>query len=144
MKHIPAIKSVMTPFPYSVEVGAPIREAQEFMRVHKIRHLPVTDAQSLIGVLTDRDIKLFLGPDFDYPDQKEVTVRDVYMDHPYIVDLNERLDKVLQTMAEKHIGSVLVTRNGKLAGVFTSTDACESFAAFLRDQFKPPSGNEAA
>jgi len=144
MKHIPAIKSVMTPFPYSVEVGAPIREAQDFMRVHKIRHLPVTEAQRLIGVLTDRDIKLFLGPDFDYPDKKEVTVRDVYMDHPYIVDLNERLDKVLQTMAEKHIGSVLVTRNGKLAGVFTSTDACESFAAFLRDQFKPPSGNEAA
>lgn len=144
MKHIPAIKTVMTPFPYSVEVGAPIREAQEFMRVHRIRHLPVTDAQCLIGVLSDRDIKLFLGPDFDYPDQKEVTVRDVYMDNPYIVDLNERLDKVLQTMAEKHIGSVLVTRNGKLAGVFTSTDACESFAEFLRDQFKPPSGNEAA
>ena len=144
MKQIPSIKSVMTPFPYSVDVGAPIREAQEFMRVHKIRHLPVTDDQKLLGVLSDRDIKLFLGMDFDYPEKNDVTVRDVYMDHPYIVDLNERLDKVLQNMAEKHIGSVLVTRNGKLAGVFTSTDACKSFAEYLRDQFKPPGGNEAA
>jgi CBS domain-containing protein len=144
MKHIPAIKSVMTPFPYSVDVNAPISEAREFMRARKIRHLPVTDDQRLVGVLTDRDIKLYLGPDLDYPDQKEVTVKDVYLDHPVIVDLNERLDNVLITMAEKHIGSVLVTRNGKLAGVFTSTDACESFASYLRDQFRPPDGNEAA
>lgn len=144
MKHIPAIKSVMSPFPYSVDVSAPIGEARQFMRERKIRHLPVTEGKKLVGILTDRDIKLFLGPDFDYPDQKDVTVKDVYIDKPYIVDLNERLDNVLNTMAKKHIGSVLVTRNGKLAGVFTSTDACQSFARYLRDQFNPSGGNEAA
>lgn len=144
MKNVPAIKKVMTPFPFSVDVTAPVEEAQEFMREHKIRHLPVTEGTELVGVLTDRDIKLYLGPDFDYPNQKEATVRDVYMDNPYIVDLNERLDVVLKTMAEKHIGSVLVTRNGKLAGVFTSTDACKSFADYLQNQFMPPDGNEAA
>ena len=85
-----------------------------------------------------------MGPDFDYPKHGEVTVKDVFLDNPYIVDLNERLDNVLKTMAEKHIGAVLVTRNGKLAGVFTSTDACEGFARYLRDQFNPPGGNEAA
>ena len=121
----------MTPFPYSVDVDAPLAEAQEFMRQRHIRHLPVTDDQKLVGVLTDRDIKLYLGPDFDYPNQQEALVKDVFLDHPYIVDLNERLDKVLKTMAERHIGSVLVTRNGKLAGVFTSTDACQSFAEYL-------------
>ena len=133
----------MTPFPYSVDINAPIEDAREFMRRRQIRHLPVTDQQKLVGVVTDRDIKLYLGPDFDYPNQQEVTVKDVYLENPVIVDLNERLDKVLTTM-EKHIGSVLVTRNGKLAGVFTSTDACQSFAEYLRDQFKPPGGNEAA
>lgn len=144
MKHIPSIKAVMTPFPYSVDVNAPIEKAREFMQQRQIRHLPVTDGQNLVGVLTDRDIKLYLGPDFDYPNQKEATVKDVYMDKPYIVDLNERLDKVLKSMADKHIGSVLVTRHGKLAGVFTSTDACQSFADYLIDNFKPPGGNEAA
>ena len=144
MKHIPSIKAVMTPFPYSVDIDAPLAEAQEFMRQRHIRHLPVTDGQKLIGVLTDRDIKLYLGPDFDYPNQQEALVKDVFLDHPYIVDLNERLDKVLKTMAERHIGSVLVTRNGKLAGVFTSTDACKSFAEYLIENFKPPGGNEAA
>jgi len=41
----------MTPFPYSVGINAPIAEAQEFMREHKIRHLPVTEDGTLIGVV---------------------------------------------------------------------------------------------
>lgn len=144
MKHIPAIKTVMTPFPYSVDIDAPISEAQAFMRQHRIRHLPVTSAQGLVGVLSDRDIKLYLGPELDYPKTEETRVRDVYMEHPYVVDLNERLDNVLQAMADRHIGSALVTRHGKLAGVFTVTDVCRSFALFLRRQFLPPDPTEAA
>lgn len=144
MKHIPAIKAVMTPFPYSVDVNASISKARKFMAEHGIRHLPVTDKSEIIGVLTDRDIKLYLGPDLDYPRESEAIVKDVYMDTPYIVDLNERLDKVLKTMAERHIGSVLVTRHGRLAGVFTSTDACKSYAEYLRNQFHPSGGDEAA
>ena len=144
MKHIPAIKAVMTPFPYSVDINTPLSEARKFMREHGIRHLPVTAEQEIAGVLSDRDIKLYLGPDFDYPSEKDAIVKEVYMDKPYVVDLNERLDKVLRTMAEHHIGSVLVTRHGKLAGVFTSTDACRSYAEYLRNHFNPPGGHEAA
>ena len=144
MKKVPAIKSVMTPFPDSVDIDAPIAEAQQFMREHQIRHLPVTREHELVGVLSDRDIKLYLGPDLAYPKVSETRVRDVYMDHPCIVDLNERLDNVLQKMAEQHIGSVLVTRQDKLAGVFTVTDACRSFAEFLRNPFRPVDGDDAA
>lgn len=134
----------MTPFPHSVDIEAPIAQARRFMRECRIRHLPVTENQQLVGVLSDRDIKLYLGPDFEYPRENEVKVRDVYLDNPYIVDLNERLDNVLKTMAERHIGSAIITKNGKLAGVFTSTDACKSFAEYLRNQFNPTGGDEAA
>ncbi len=144
MKRIPTIKSVMTPFPHSVDIDVPIDEAQAFMREHHIRHLPVTENHALVGVLTDRDIKLYLGPELAYPKVSETRVRDVYLDHPYIVDLNERLDVVLQNMADRHIGSVLVTRSGKLAGVFTATDVCRSFVEFLRDPFRSPEGDSAA
>jgi acetoin utilization protein AcuB len=144
MKRMPTIKSVMTPFPHSVDIDAPIADAQAFMREHRFRHLPVTENHVLVGVVTDRDIKLYLGPELEYPKASETTVRDVYMDHPYIVDLNERLDVVLQNMADRHIGSVLVTRNGKLAGVYTATDVCRGFAEFLRDPFRPLDGDDAA
>ena len=68
MLRIPRVKRVMTAFPYSIKPGAPLPQAIEFMREHAIRHLPVVDADEVVGMLSDRDIKLVLGPDFAYPD----------------------------------------------------------------------------
>jgi acetoin utilization protein AcuB len=141
MKRIPAIKSLMTPFPYSVDIDAPLDEALKFLREHRIRHLPVTEKQNLRGVLSVREIRLHLGSKRDSASDR---VRDVHMDEPYIVDLNERLDKVLREMEERHLGAVLVTRNGRLAGVLTLTDVCRGFANLLQEQFRPTSGDDAA
>lgn len=76
MKRAPQLKNVMTPFPHAVDADAPIDDAVQFMRQHKIRHLPVTTKGALKSVVTDRDIKLVLGPDFAYPDGRELKVRD--------------------------------------------------------------------
>ena len=127
----------MTPFPYSIAVDAPLQEAQAFLQAKRIRHLPVTRDGELVGMLTDRDIKLVLGPDFAYPDLAELSVVEVMLPDPYTVDLNERADIVLAHLAEHHLGSALVTRKGKLVGIFTVTDACRSFCSFLREPFEP-------
>jgi len=131
MSVTPTIRSEMTEFPYSVEMGAPLMEAQDFMRAHKIRHLPVTDDGILVGVVTDRDVKLLFGPDFQYPDPDELKVSDAVVQESYVVDVDTPLESVLELMAEKHIGSALVTENGDLQGIFTSTDACRAFADYL-------------
>ncbi len=144
MKRIPQIKSVMTPFPYSVDAGAPLREAKTFLREKEIRHLPVSESGDLVGVITDRDIKLVLGPDFAYPSEDELRVRDVMVKEAYSVELTERLDNVLAYMANHHLGSALVTKNGKLVGIFTATDACRAFSEFLRASFPPASGDRVA
>ena len=61
-----------------------------------------------------------------------------------MVDLNEPLETVLLTMAERHIGSALVTRQGRLAGVFTAVDACRTFGEYIRENFPRPDGDESA
>jgi CBS domain-containing protein len=133
MTRAPQLKNVMTPFPYAVDADAPIDEAVEFMRQHKIRHLPVTTKGAIKSVVTDRDIKLVLGPDFAYPDGRELKVRDAMVANCYIVDLGTPLQVVMRHMAEHRLGSAIVTRRGKLAGVFTSNDACRAFAEYLED-----------
>jgi CBS domain-containing protein len=130
---VPKLKNVMTPFPYSVDAAAPIDEAVEFMRTHKIRHLPVTTKGALTSVVSDRDIKLVLGPDFAYPNSRDLKVRDAMVKDCYIVDLATPLAVVLRHMASERIGSAVVTRRGKLAGVFTANDACRAFADYLDD-----------
>lgn len=148
MKRMPSIKACMTAFPHSVDVEASLAEAQAFMREHGIRHLPVTQGGEhggeLVGLISDRDIKLVLGPDFAYPDAERVKVGEAMIRDAYTVDLDTRLDDVLTHMAEHHLGSALVTRKGRLAGVFTVTDACRHFAEFLREQVRRAGGDDAA
>lgn len=134
MHAIPTVKTVMTPFPYAVSLESELAEAQALMREHKVRHLPVTRDRELVGVLSDRDIKLLLGPDFAYPEPGDLTVADAYQPESYTTDLNTPLDIVLLEMAERHVGSVVVTRKGKLAGIFTATDACREFGRLLQER----------
>ncbi len=140
---LPQLKNAMTPFPYSVDVEAPVDEAERFMREHKIRHLPVMDKGVLKGIITDRDIKLILGPDFAYPNPREFKVGNAMVEDCYTVEMATPLVVVLRHMAEHRIGSALVTRRGKLAGVFTVTDACRAFADYL-DGGPPVAGDDDA
>ena len=121
----------MTPFPYSVDMDAPLKDAHKLMREHHFRHLPVTRAGAIVGVLTDRDIKLVLGPDFDYPIEEQLTVRDAYVEKPCVVPASTPVATVARTMAENHIGSAIVTKHDKLVGIFTVTDACRALADVL-------------
>src|SRR6185369_15237908 len=131
MKRNPQVIAFMTPFPYSIDVDAPLKDAHRLMREHHFRHLPVTRADAIVGVLTDRDIKLVLGPDFDYPNEEQLTVRDAYVERPCVVNASTPVAIVARTMAENHIGSAIVTKNDKLVGIFTVTDACRALAEVL-------------
>jgi CBS domain-containing protein len=134
----------MTPFPHSIDLHASLAEAQAMMAAHNIRHLPVVQAGRLVGVLSERDMWRWHEEHLRVQAQDDWRVRDVCVLEAYVVDMSERLDSVLAHMAEHHIGSALITRHGKLAGIFTSTDACRAFAALLRSQFPPGHDNNAA
>ncbi len=142
--HSPQILAYMTPFPYSVDVDAPLAEAHAFLRERRIRHLPVTERGQLAGVLTDRDIKLALGPDLGSPPERELSVRDVFQPDAYVVDAGTPLLTVAATMAERHLGSALVTRGERLVGIFTTTDACLALARVLHEQYPDPGPDEVA
>lgn len=137
----PRLKSVMTPFPYAVELDAPLARARKLMLDHHVRHLPVTVNHELKGLVSDRDIKLLLGPELGSPDPKELTVEDAYVEDCYAVDIETPLLDVLAEMAEKHIGAVVATSHGRLAGIFTATDACRAFAEHLSNQFHHGEGD---
>ena len=133
MEKIPPVESVMTPFVLSVEIDEPVRFAEDIMTDHEVRHLAVTDSEMLVGVVSDRDIA-FLSNQGDADLRDRLRVRDVCSLDVYSVERDEPLDRVLSEMADRHIGSVIVTEGGKAAGVFTATDACRHFAEFLRSR----------
>jgi acetoin utilization protein AcuB len=134
MKRNPQVLAFMTPFPYSMDVDAPLQQAHKLMREHHFRHLPITSGEAIVGMLTDRDIKLVLGPELGSPDERQLTVRDAYVDRPCVVPASTPVATVARTMAENHIGSAIVTKNDKLVGIFTVTDACRALAQIIDPQ----------
>ena len=129
----------MTPFPYSVTPGASLAESLSLMEEHSVHHLPVTEDHAVVGVVSHRDI-------IAVPEEERGTrvVSQVQVNDPYVVDLNEPIEHVLSAMAGRHIGSAIVTRQGRLAGIFTWVDVCRCFAEYIRTRFPRGGGDEAA
>lgn len=134
MKQSPAIGSVMTRSPVSIDAGATVEAAQLLMAEKTIRHLPVTRSGELISIVTDRDIHLAVAANKNLAAAREMRVDDICALQLYQVDVETPMDEVLGHMAEKGYGSVLITRGGVLAGIFTANDACRYLALCLRGE----------
>lgn len=129
-KPLPQLKTAMTPFPYSIDIEANLDDARAILAEHDFHHLPVTEAGNLVGMLNAGNLA----------DAGATRLRDLCANEPYIVDINERLAEVLNTMARLRVDAAIVVKHGKLAGVFTAADACRVFAALL-DVLEPPPGD---
>ena len=132
MKANAKIGTEMTPFPHWIEADDSLDRAKAMMKEHEVRHLPVKDAGELVGVLSERDVEraqlLSIGLR-----SGEVRVRQACSADPFIVAFDTPLVQVLEQMAVRAIGSAVVTHHGKLAGIFTTVDACSAFARWLRE-----------
>ena len=144
MTRITRIKAVMTPFPHWIDAEEPLLAARDLMQELHVRHLPVKHEGELVSVVTDRDVKFALDPNLGLPPREAMRVRDICVFSVYTVDLETPLFRVLETMAERRIGSALITRHDDLCGIFTVTDACRAYAELLRRKELPAGDPEVA
>lgn len=134
----------MTAFPYSIPASADISEARRMMNEHQIQHLPVMEEGELVGLLWDRDIRVAKELE-DFLPTEGVSVGRVCNREPYVVDLGDRLDQVALEMASRRAGAAVVVRQGKLAGILTTTDVCRLLGETLRAEVHlPDDGGDAA
>jgi len=142
-QHIPPMVAVMTPFPYHIDIRARLSDAAALMHEHGIRHLAVMDGDSLESIISERDIERTHIPGH-LNDDTNLLVGDICPSRAFIADISDPLDRILDVMSEKRLGAVLVTKDGELAGIFTSSNACQRYAELLREHFDHTPGNEAA
>jgi acetoin utilization protein AcuB len=133
-KPIPTIQKYMTTVPHSVGDEQTLAHASSLMKEHGIRHLPVLRGGKLLGILTDRDLKLIesLGG----AESRELAVAEAMTEEPYAVDPDTPLDEVTAEMAERKYGSAVVVQNHKVVGIFTTVDACRALSELLRSRLK--------
>ncbi len=143
-KTMPPVGAAMTPFPYSVRPDEPLAEVERLLQEHEIRHVPVQDAGRVVGIISERDLLALRRPGFDPPPSAPLRARDLATHDPYVVEFGTPLGEVVSEMAARRIGSAVVVRHDKLAGILSVVDVCRVLAAVLELSFPAPPDDEAA
>ncbi|MDE2270915.1 MAG: CBS domain-containing protein [Xanthomonadaceae bacterium] len=128
-----AVEAFTTPDPVMVPDTASIDEMAALMEEHGVRHLPIVRDGGVVGVVSDRDLRLARGLGDDRRNQ--VTARDIMAADPVAVFADTPLDEVAFDMSERKIGSVLVyEESGEYLGIFTVTDALNALIEVVRGE----------
>jgi len=107
-------------------VKSPLKEAARIMIEKRIRRLPVCDLGKVVGIITASDMIRSLP---EAPENMEVWFQvDYFMAKQIItVDAEMLVENVAEVMAEKRVGSVIVTSKEKPVGIFTERDLLTKF-----------------
>ncbi|MFN8790622.1 MAG: CBS domain-containing protein [Bdellovibrionales bacterium] len=133
-KTIPVVQKYMTYTPKSVGYDRPLSHAMKIMQEMQIRHLPVLRGGELVGVLTDRDIKLVSS--FENGDPEKILVEEACSFDPYFTTPDTPISEVVNHMARKKYGCVIVVDNNKLVGILTEIDVYKAFSELLETRLK--------
>lgn len=120
------IKDVMTKPVTSIGADILLSVAKKIMYEKRIKHLPVLEGGVLVGLLSDRDIKLCYAVDGSKADN--LRVEDACSNEVFAVQETDSLSFVCKRMAEEGFGSAVIVKGDKAIGIFTVTDACRILA----------------
>jgi acetoin utilization protein AcuB len=119
------IGDFMTRQPWTVQIDDSLAVARRMLAEREIKHLPVLDSGMVIGMVTERDLSL--------AQDRLATVADAMLP-VHLVDSHTPLGEVLDLMTSSRMDAVVVTDNGHVEGIFTTTDALRVLAAFVRQR----------
>lgn len=124
----PTIDQFMTPNPVTIDASASVIEAYRRMQSTGCRHLPVVQDGKLIGLVSQRGLyRLETLVNVDRANDPVIDAMDV----PYVVSPDTSLLEASEEMARRKAGGCVVTRSGKVVGIFTTNDALIALATLL-------------
>jgi acetoin utilization protein AcuB len=119
------VADLMTTDPVIVGPSATLQAAQEAMQVGRFRQLPVVDNGRLLGILTDRDLRQYLGQ------LNHVRVDAVMSTHPFSVQPSTPVEQAAHMLVTNKVGSLPVLDDGKLVGIIAASDLLQALVAIL-------------
>ncbi|WP_165492278.1 CBS domain-containing protein [Egibacter rhizosphaerae] len=125
------VREWMSPDPVAVSPTTPIGEARRLMRYYGVRHLPVVAEDGLIGIVSDRDVRI----DDRALDEvaalerlgeakgEDTGVEAVMTTRVHTIAPNEGLQAATRTMLSHRVSALpVVDEDRHLVGIVTTTD----------------------
>lgn len=114
----PSVDRVMTTDIVSADHNTPAEEALEFCHQKNVRHLPVHDGDDLVGIVSDRDLRLCIGRG-----QLEGTpIGELGPEELVTIGPEAKLSRVAKMLVHDHIGAVPVVDGKRMVGLVSSVD----------------------
>jgi acetoin utilization protein AcuB len=110
----------------AVSGDATLEDAYRSMQEHGIRHLPVLEGEALVGVITDRDLRLATSALAPSPLSPGRRVSEVMSRNPQTADPADTIEDAARTMRQRKIGCLPVVDDGRVVGILTGLDLLDA------------------
>ena len=140
------VRSLMTTDPYTAYPDATLRETLMIMKTKGVRQIPVVDAHKhLLGIVTDRDIRLAINSPFvgehwlDNSVLDNTTIRSCMSTGPITVSPNTPAYEAAEILSAHKYGALpVVDENKKVVGIITTTDFLDFSILTLKKEASLP------
>lgn len=137
------VNDLMTVTPLTITSATPLRQVIYLMQREGIRQIPVVDNGELVGIITDRDVRLAVDSPVvsqDMPHRKDIiekfTAETCMTPDPMTVTPEMSAYAVAEMLATYKFGSFPVMDKGTLVGIITVSDYLTFFAG-LEKRLEP-------
>lgn len=137
------VKDWMVPNPITIGLKATVAEAEGLLEAHHIRHLPVMDGNRLVGIISDRDVRLASMPrprkESNHRDAllQLIRVEQVMTRDPVAVAPHAPIQRAARLMLERRFGALPVVDGGELVGIISQGDLLKALLDLLRVEGSP-------
>jgi acetoin utilization protein AcuB len=138
------IRDVMTPDPVTIGPNHSIGAALARMRRGGFRRLLVVEKDKLVGIITDRDLRLAMNSPFimregwyDSYLMEHIEVRSCMTPDPVTVEADSELLDAVRLMRKHKYGGMPVVENDELVGILTETDLLDFLEQILASRQEP-------
>jgi len=103
-----------------------MQDAYRLMQEKGIRHLPVVDRNGLVGVITDRDLRLATSALSPSPFPPGSQVAEAMCRNPLTADAGDPVEDAARTMRDMKIGCLPVLEEGVMVGIVTGLNLLDA------------------
>lgn len=125
------VEEFTSPYVISISSQDTLDTALNLMQENGIRHLPVINNGDVLGMISERDVLTHMGKVWD----KIMHVEDIMNSDILSVNANDNLGDVAFALSSQKKGSAVVLDDeGKVYGIFTTTDALNALVEIFLPQ----------
>ena len=136
--NLPRLADIMTRDPLYVSPSDSLRVVLERMRQRGCRRMPVVDGGRLVGIVTDRDVRLALNSPFILRERREdealldrVAAAECMTPDPVTLPPEASVLDAARLIRDRKFGGIPIVADGKLVGIVTETDLLTCFISLL-------------